>query len=101
MLGLQDTRDSEDRDPVYGSDGLKQEDSEFCWFLSLQPTLNAFMSLGYEAWRETRTTLQTLLSANESTLRDDVSLRSRSVHVHQDRVRQQRDVLCTVTDNSI
>uniref|UniRef100_A0A8C4GLB0 Fumarylacetoacetase n=1 Tax=Dicentrarchus labrax TaxID=13489 RepID=A0A8C4GLB0_DICLA len=44
-----------------------------------QPTLNAFMDLGYEAWRETRKTLQLLLSANESTLRDDVSLRSRSV----------------------
>ncbi|XP_013882858.1 fumarylacetoacetase [Austrofundulus limnaeus] len=43
-----------------------------------QPTLNAFMSLGYEAWTETRTTLQTLLSANESTLRDDISLRSRA-----------------------
>lgn len=43
-----------------------------------QPTLNAFMALGYEAWRETRRTLQVLLSANESTLRDDVSLRSRA-----------------------
>ncbi|XP_027137670.1 fumarylacetoacetase [Larimichthys crocea] len=47
-----------------------------------QPTLNAFMALGYEAWREARRTLQTLLSANESTLRDDVSLRSRAF-VHQ------------------
>ncbi|KAF0043720.1 hypothetical protein F2P81_005057 [Scophthalmus maximus] len=47
-----------------------------------QPTLNAFMALGYEAWREARRTLQVLLSANESTLRDDVSLRSRAF-VHQ------------------
>ncbi|TMS12814.1 Fumarylacetoacetase [Larimichthys crocea] len=47
-----------------------------------QPTLNAFMALGYEAWREARRTLQMLLSANESTLRDDVSLRSRAF-VHQ------------------
>ncbi|XP_035507696.1 fumarylacetoacetase [Morone saxatilis] len=47
-----------------------------------QPTLNAFMDLGYEAWREARKTLQLLLSANESTLRDDVSLRSRAF-VHQ------------------
>ncbi|XP_023249018.1 fumarylacetoacetase [Seriola lalandi dorsalis] len=47
-----------------------------------QPTLNAFMALGYEAWREVRRTLQMLLSANESTLRDDVSLRSRAF-VHQ------------------
>uniref|UniRef100_A0A8C8MD20 Fumarylacetoacetase n=1 Tax=Oncorhynchus tshawytscha TaxID=74940 RepID=A0A8C8MD20_ONCTS len=43
-----------------------------------QPTLNAFMGLGYEAWREARRSLQQLLSANETTLRDDVSLRSRS-----------------------
>ncbi|XP_056240757.1 fumarylacetoacetase [Seriola aureovittata] len=47
-----------------------------------QPTMNAFMALGYEAWREVRRTLQMLLSANESTLRDDVSLRSRAF-VHQ------------------
>ncbi|KAM4597001.1 fumarylacetoacetase isoform 1-T1 [Fundulus diaphanus] len=45
-------------------------------------TLNAFMALGYEAWSEARRTLQTLLSASESTLRDDVSLRSRAF-VHQ------------------
>lgn len=42
-------------------------------------TLNAFMALGYEAWREARRTLQVLLSEHESTLRDDVSLRSRLV----------------------
>uniref|UniRef100_A0A8C9XMY6 Fumarylacetoacetase n=1 Tax=Sander lucioperca TaxID=283035 RepID=A0A8C9XMY6_SANLU len=47
-----------------------------------KPTLNDFMALGYEAWREARRTLQGLLSANESTLRDDVSLRSRAF-VHQ------------------
>ncbi|XP_071776956.1 fumarylacetoacetase [Centroberyx gerrardi] len=47
-----------------------------------QPTLNAFMGLGYEAWREARRTLQALLSASESTLRDDISLRTRAF-VHQ------------------
>ncbi|XP_012672691.2 fumarylacetoacetase [Clupea harengus] len=47
-----------------------------------QPTLNAFMSLGHEAWREARRYLQKFLSANESMLRDDVSLRSRAF-VHQ------------------
>ncbi|XDV18646.1 hypothetical protein PO909_024294 [Leuciscus waleckii] len=47
-----------------------------------QPTLNAFMALGYDAWREARKCLQMLLAANESTLRDDVSLRSRAF-VHQ------------------
>ncbi|XP_049459179.1 fumarylacetoacetase isoform X1 [Epinephelus fuscoguttatus] len=50
-----------------------------------QPTLNAFMALGYEAWKEARRTLQRLLSASESTLRDDVSLRSRAF-VHQSKV---------------
>ncbi|XP_072516577.1 fumarylacetoacetase [Salminus brasiliensis] len=43
-----------------------------------QPTLNAFMGLGYEAWREARRYLQRLLAANESTLRDDAALRSRA-----------------------
>ncbi|KAM9831874.1 fumarylacetoacetase [Neosynchiropus ocellatus] len=47
-----------------------------------QPTLNAFMALGFDAWKETRATLKTLLSADESALRDDVSLRSRAF-VHQ------------------
>ncbi|KAL7405591.1 hypothetical protein ABVT39_003695 [Epinephelus coioides] len=50
-----------------------------------QPTLNGFMALGYEAWKEARRTLQRLLSASESTLRDDVSLRSRAF-VHQSKV---------------
>ncbi|KAG5849047.1 hypothetical protein ANANG_G00105910 [Anguilla anguilla] len=43
-----------------------------------QATLNAFMGLGYEAWKEARIFLQSLLSANESTLRDDIGLRSRA-----------------------
>ncbi|XP_060899062.1 fumarylacetoacetase [Labrus mixtus] len=47
-----------------------------------QTTLNAFMALGCEAWTEVRRTLQVLLAANESTLRDDFSLRSRAF-VHQ------------------
>ncbi|TRY77615.1 hypothetical protein DNTS_005771 [Danionella cerebrum] len=41
-------------------------------------TLNAFMALGFDAWREARTILQKLLAADEPTLRDDVSLRSRA-----------------------
>lgn len=48
------------------------------FFSPYKPTLNAFMGLGYEAWKEARTTIQVLLSASEGTLRDDVSLRSRS-----------------------
>ncbi|XP_036400347.1 fumarylacetoacetase [Megalops cyprinoides] len=47
-----------------------------------QPTLNAFMGLGHEAWKEARRVIQRLLSANETILRDDMSLRS-SAFVHQ------------------
>lgn len=43
-----------------------------------QTTLNGFMGLGYEAWKEARRTLQVLLSANETTLRDDGNMRSRA-----------------------
>jgi fumarylacetoacetase len=40
-------------------------------------TLNYFMSLGKSAWTEARGTLQSLLSANTETLRDDALLRQR------------------------
>uniref|UniRef100_A0A672SI88 Fumarylacetoacetase n=1 Tax=Sinocyclocheilus grahami TaxID=75366 RepID=A0A672SI88_SINGR len=43
-----------------------------------QPTLNAFMALGYDAWREARKCLQMLLAADQSMLRDNASLRSRA-----------------------
>ncbi|XP_054858950.1 fumarylacetoacetase [Eublepharis macularius] len=43
-----------------------------------QPTLNHFMGLGWEAWREARAFLQKLLSADEPTLRDDAELRKRA-----------------------
>lgn len=42
-------------------------------------TLNAFMGLGRPAWREARTTLQELLSADNPTLRDDDALRRRTL----------------------
>ncbi|XP_048375579.1 fumarylacetoacetase isoform X2 [Sphaerodactylus townsendi] len=42
-----------------------------------QPTLNQFMGLGWDAWREARVFLQKLLSANEPILRDNVELRKR------------------------
>ncbi|EMP29179.1 Fumarylacetoacetase [Chelonia mydas] len=42
-----------------------------------QPTLNDFMGLGHEAWKEARTFLQKLLSASEPTLRDNSELRKR------------------------
>jgi len=40
-----------------------------------QPTLNAFMALGRSAWREARSRLTQLLSADEPTLRDDAAVR--------------------------
>ncbi|KAH0620016.1 hypothetical protein JD844_014516 [Phrynosoma platyrhinos] len=43
-----------------------------------QPTLNHFMALGWEAWKEARACLQKLLSANEPTLRDNTDLRKRA-----------------------
>ncbi|KAG7171817.1 Fumarylacetoacetase-like [Homarus americanus] len=43
-----------------------------------QTTLNRLMSLGNEAWKEARSTLQTLLSESNSALRDDQKLRSKA-----------------------
>eukprot|EP00252_Welwitschia_mirabilis_P010330 TRINITY_DN23538_c0_g1_i2.p1 TRINITY_DN23538_c0_g1~~TRINITY_DN23538_c0_g1_i2.p1 ORF type:complete len:424 (-),score=60.73 TRINITY_DN23538_c0_g1_i2:252-1523(-) len=40
----------------------------------LQPSLNSFMQMGKHAWREARTTIQDLLSADEATLRDNIEL---------------------------
>jgi len=45
-----------------------------------QPTLNAFMALGRQAWSETRNRLTRLLSANESVLRDDAGTREAAFH---------------------
>ena len=41
-----------------------------------QPTLNQFMSLGHQAWKETRARLLELLSASCATLRDNEVLRA-------------------------
>ncbi|SEO05766.1 fumarylacetoacetase [Paenibacillus sp. OV219] len=46
-----------------------------------QPTLNAFMTLGREAWREARGSLSRLLDAEEPTLRDDKRLRAAAFHL--------------------
>ncbi|CAI0440087.1 unnamed protein product [Linum tenue] len=45
----------------------------------LQPNLNKFLSLGRPAWKEARATLQKLLSSTEPKLRDDASLREKSL----------------------
>ncbi|RYR63322.1 hypothetical protein Ahy_A04g021130 isoform C [Arachis hypogaea] len=44
-----------------------------------QPNLNKFVSLGRPAWKEARATLQKLLSATEPTLRDNATLREKSL----------------------
>ncbi len=44
-----------------------------------QPTLNPFMALGRRAWQETRTIIQTLLSADCPTLRDNNTLRTEAL----------------------
>lgn len=49
-------------------------------------TLNTFMGLGSAAWKETRATLQKILSKDEAVLRDDQELRNRCL-VLQDQVR--------------
>ncbi|KAF6144967.1 hypothetical protein GIB67_013318 [Kingdonia uniflora] len=45
----------------------------------LQTNLNKFVGLGRPAWKEARSTLQKLLSADEPTLRDNASLREKSL----------------------
>ena len=45
-----------------------------------EPTLNAFMSLGREAWSAARSALTNLLRDDEPTLRDDAGLRDAAFH---------------------
>ncbi|ONK70104.1 uncharacterized protein A4U43_C05F30300 [Asparagus officinalis] len=47
-----------------------------CFF---QTSLNMFVEMGRPAWREARTTIQKLLSADEPTLRDNDSLRDEAL----------------------
>eukprot|EP01134_Creolimax_fragrantissima_P001735 CFRG1735T1 len=44
-----------------------------------ESTLNKFMSLGRPAWKEARSTLQRILSDDESVLRDDAALREKAL----------------------
>lgn len=44
---------------------------------SFKETLNKFMSLGHEAWLETRQTIQSILSKEQSVLRDDADLQKK------------------------
>jgi len=47
-------------------------------------SLNAFLTLGQPVWKKTRETLQQLLSAETSTLRDDSELREQIFHRQKD-----------------
>lgn len=44
-----------------------------------QPSLNAFMALGRNTWKRVRNQLQSLLSEDEPTLRDNESLRNKAI----------------------
>ncbi len=54
-------------------------------------TLNIFMSLGHKAWAEARSTIRTLLDADEPTLRDNEPLRER-VLIPRENVEMMRPV---------
>ncbi|KAJ7516895.1 hypothetical protein O6H91_21G003300 [Diphasiastrum complanatum] len=54
----------------------------------LQSSLNSFMALGRPAWKEARATIQKLLSAEESTLRDNTELRVKALF-RQDEVKME------------
>jgi fumarylacetoacetase len=60
-----------------------------------QQSLNEFMARGPAAWKEARQKLTRLLSAEETTLRDDVSLRDRALILRPD----VRMILPTVIEN--
>lgn len=45
-----------------------------------RPSLNSFMALGRPAWQAVRAVLQTLLQADNPTLRDDAELRQQTLH---------------------
>ncbi|SDW14175.1 fumarylacetoacetase [Paenibacillus sp. CF384] len=47
-----------------------------------QPSLNAFMAMGHQVWREVRSILKRLLVSEEPALRDNLPLRSSAFH-HQ------------------
>lgn len=49
-----------------------------------QPSLNAFMALGRNSWREVRERIQLLLSEDEPTLRDNAALRNEALLLQKD-----------------
>src|SRR6476469_4919908 len=53
-----------------------------------EDALNKFLALGRPAWTKVRQTLQQLLAADTTTLRDDADLRRRVFHAQNDVVMQ-------------
>ena len=49
-----------------------------------QPTLNAFIDSGRDNWTQARTTIQTLLSSDNDTLRDDADLQKKALFKQAD-----------------
>ena len=49
-----------------------------------QPTLNAFIDSGRDNWTKARTTIQTLLSADNDTLRDNADLQQKALFKQAD-----------------
>ena len=49
-----------------------------------QPTLNAFIDSGRNNWTQARTTIQTLLSSDNATLRDDAELQKKALFKQTD-----------------
>ncbi|KAK1307482.1 hypothetical protein QJS10_CPA10g01908 [Acorus calamus] len=45
----------------------------------LQPSMNVLLGMGRPAWKEAHATIQKLLSVDEPTLRDNASLREKSL----------------------
>ncbi|XP_068688621.1 fumarylacetoacetase-like [Montipora foliosa] len=63
-----------------------------------ESTLNAFMGLGKEAWKELRGSLQRILSNKEGILRDDASLQLRCLHPQAEVTMQLPAVIGDYTD---
>ncbi|XP_015766710.1 PREDICTED: fumarylacetoacetase-like [Acropora digitifera] len=63
-----------------------------------ESTLNSFMGLGPQAWREMRDSLQRILSSNEGVLRDNSDLQSRCLHRQSDATMHLPAVIGDYTD---
>lgn len=63
-----------------------------------EDALNAFLALGRPAWRKVRETIQHLLASDTVTLRDDTTLRARTLHSRKDVTMQLPARIADYTD---